>query len=140
MTAEELWKRSGLTGNYEAWPFGETPDKLAELVRQGTKTATCSAYDLYQINNEPLPQEGDYSVILNSDEEAVCIIKTLKVYVTEFNKVSEEHAFKEGEGDPSLEYWRVVHENFLINELASVNKIFDGNTKVVCEEFEVVYQ
>ena len=140
MTPEELWERSGLAGTYEAWSFGEAPDKLADLVLQGIKTATCSAYDLYQINNEPLPQAGDYSVILNSSEEAVCIIKTIKVYVTEFKNVSEEHAFKEGEGDRSLEYWRKVHESFLNNELASVNKEFDESTKVVCEEFEVVYK
>ena len=140
MTPEELWERSGLAGTYEAWSFGEAPDKLADLVLQGIKTATCSAYDLYQINNEPLPQAGDYSVILNSSEEAVCIIKTIKVYVTEFKNVSEEQAFKEGEGDRSLEYWRKVHESFLTNELASVHKGFDENTKVVCEEFEVVYK
>ena len=139
MTPEELWERSGLAGTYEAWSFGEAPDKLADLVLQGIKTATCSAYDLYQINTEPLPQAGDYSVILNSSEEAVCIIKTIKVYVTEFKNVSEEHAFKEGEGDRSLEYWRKVHESFLTNELASVHKSFENNTKVVCEEFEVVY-
>ncbi|MBQ3291815.1 MAG: ASCH domain-containing protein [Mogibacterium sp.] len=140
MTAEELWKKSNISGTYEAWAFGEASDKLADLVVQGIKTATCSAYDLYLINNEPLPQAGDYSVILNSREEAVCIIKTIKVTVTEFSKVSDEHAFKEGEGDRSLEYWRKVHVNFLTNELASVNKTFDENTKVVCEEFEVVYK
>lgn len=139
MTAEELWKRSGLTGTFEAWAFGEAPDKLAELVLQGIKTATCSAYDLYQVNNEPLPEAGDYSIILNSDEEAVCIIRTLKVYVTEFSKVSEEHAFKEGEGDRSLDYWRKVHIDFLTNELASVNIAFDESKKVVCEEFEVIW-
>ena len=140
MTSEELWEKSGLSGTYEAWPFGEAPDKLAELVLKGIKTATCSAFDLYQIYNETLPQEGDYSVILNSKEEAVCIIKTLKVYVCEFSQVSEEHAFKEGEGDRSLKYWRKVHSNFLTNELASVNRLFDEHTKVVCEEFEVVYR
>ena len=140
MTAEELWRRSGLTGPYEAWAFGEAPDKLADLVVSGIKTATCSAYDLYQLEQEPLPQKGDYSVILNSKDEAVCIIKTVRVYVSEFNKVSADHAYKEGEGDRSLDYWRKVHENFLINELAAVHKSFDENTKVVCEEFEVVYQ
>ena len=140
MTPEELWERSGLTGTYEAWSFGEAPDKLAELVLQGTKTATCSVYDLYLIYDEKIPQEGDYSIILNSNKEAVCIIRTLKVYVTEFSRVSEEHAFKEGEGDRSLEYWRKVHSNFVTNELASVNKLFDEHSKVVCEEFEVVYR
>ena len=140
MTAEELWEESGLSGDHEAWAFGEAPDKLAELVVQEIKTATCSAYDLYQINNEPIPQAGEYSIILNSREEAVCIIKTLKVYVTEFSNVSEEHAFKEGEGDRSLEYWRLVHIDFLTKELAAVHKTFDENTKVVCAEFEVVYK
>ena len=70
----------------------------------------------------------------------MCIIKTIKVYVTEFRNISKEHAFKEGEGDRSLEYWRQVHESFLTNELATVHKGFDENTKVVCEEFEVVYK
>jgi uncharacterized protein YhfF len=50
MTAEELWKKSGFYGTYEAWPFGEAPDELADLVLRGIKTATCSAYELYQIN------------------------------------------------------------------------------------------
>ena len=139
MTADELWKKSGLSGTYEAWPFSEAPDKLADLVLQKIKTATCSAYDLYQINHEPLPKAGDYSIILNSKEEAVCIIQTTKVYVAEFKDVSDEQAYKEGEGDRTLAYWRKVHESFLINELASVNKTFSQNTKVVCEEFEVVY-
>ena len=107
---------------------------------QEIKTATCSAYDLYQAEGEPIPKVGDYSIILNSDGEAVCIIKTTTVYVTEFNKVSSEHAYKEGEGDRSLDYWREVHINFLTNELASVHHSFDETTKVVCEEFEVVYK
>ena len=139
MTPEKLWKRSGLSGTYEVWSFEEAPE-LAELVLQGIKTATCSVYDLYRINNEKIPQEGDYSIILNSNKEAVCIIRTLKVYVTEFSQVSEEHAFKEGEGDRSLEYWRKVHSNFVAKELASVNILFDEHSKVVCEEFEVVYR
>lgn len=140
MTAEELWKKSDLRGAYEAWPFGEAPDKLADLVMRGIKTATCSAYDRYQRDHEPLPRPGDYSIILNSRGEAVCIIQTRKVYVTEFSRVSEEHALKEGEGDRSLAYWRTVHANFLANELSSMHQSFDDHTKVVCEEFEVVYK
>ena len=103
------------------------------------KTATCSAYDLYQVEGEPIPKEGDYSVILDSNSEAVCIVRTVKVYITEFHQVSEEHAYKEGEGDRSLEYWRKVHIDFLTRELAELNMIFTENTKVVCEEFELVF-
>ena len=139
MTAQELWRKSGLTGSYEAWAFGDAPDKLAALVKNGVKTATCSAYELYQIDGEPLPKEGDYSVILDSNGEAVCIVKTVKVYVTEFRLVSAEHAYKEGEGDRSLEYWRKVHTDFLARELSKSSLTFSENTQVVCEEFEPVY-
>ena len=58
MTPEKLWGRSGLSGTYEVWSFEESPDELSELVLQGIKTATCSVYDLYRINNEKIPQEG----------------------------------------------------------------------------------
>ena len=139
MTAEDLWRRSGLTGIYEVWAFGEAPDKLASLVKGGIKTATCSAYDLYEAEDESLPVVGEYSVILDSHDEAVCIIRTEKVYVVEFDQVTAEHAWKEGEGDRSLEYWRKVHEDFLSKELAEINRSFNGHTKVVCEEFEMVF-
>ena len=59
--------------------------------------------------------------------------------MTEYNQVSADHAFKEGEGDRSLEYWQMVHIIFLANELSSVHRSFDEHTKVVCEEFEVIY-
>ena len=140
MTAEELWERSGLSGEYGAWAFGGAPNKLADLVKNGIKTATFSAYDLYEAENEPLPQAGDYSVILDAGGEAVCIIRTTRVYVTAFDQVSEENACKEGEGDRSLQYWRKVHEEFLTEELASIRMPFHEKVRVVCEEFEVVYQ
>lgn len=139
MTAEELWKRSGLTGLYESWAFSDAPDTLAVLVKNGKKTATCSSYDVYQVNKLSLPKPGDYSVILDSNGEAVCIVKTTKVYVTEFHRVSKLHAYQEGEGDRSLEYWRKVHIDFLTRELAELHQTFDENKKVVCEEFELVY-
>ncbi len=139
MTAEELWLASGLKGKYESWAFGDAPDQLADLVRRGIKTATCSAYDLYRIGHEPVPKAGDYSVILDAEGDGVCIIRTTKAEVVEFEQVSRDHAYKEGEGDRSLEYWRQVHEEFLTRELASVHMTFSGKTKVVCEEFELVY-
>lgn len=139
MTPEELWRQSGLTGTYEAWAFGDAPDRLASLVKQGIKTATCSSYDAYLTTGEPIPQVGDYSIITDSTGDAVCIIRTTSVRVSPFAQVSADHAYKEGEGDRSLEYWRAVHEDFLSRELATIGRTFDKNTPVVCEEFELVY-
>ena len=89
---------------------------------------------------EPLPQSGDYSVILNSKDEAVCIIQTTKTTVVPFDEVSEEHAYKEGEGDRSLAYWRVVHEEFFTKEFEETEIEFNGQTRILCEEFKVVYK
>ena len=139
MTAQEMWNASGIEAEYEAWAFGDDPDTLAELVRTGVKTATASAYPFYELEGEDLPKAGEYSVILNTKDEAVCIIRTTRVYVTPYRDVTAEQAWKEGEGDRSIDYWRRVHEAFFRKELEAVGLIFTEDMGVVCEEFEVIY-
>jgi uncharacterized protein YhfF len=139
MKSEEMWKKSGLDGEYDAWAFGDDPDGLAELVKKGIKTATCSAYIFYELEGEEIPKVGEYSIIEDSNENAVCITRTTKVYITAYDEVTAEHAFKEGEGDRSLAYWRKVHEDYFTEELKEIDRPFDQKMKLVCEEFEVVY-
>ena len=139
MAPEEMWNQSGLQGTYESWAFSGASDELAELVVKGIKTATCSALAIYEVENESLPEVGNYSVILDSRGDAVCIIKTTRVSVVPFCKVSAEHAYKEGEGDRSLDYWRRAHMEFFSKELGAIGYGFDETVKVVCEEFQVVY-
>ena len=138
MTAEKMWRMSGLEDEYKAWAFGGDADELAQLVKDGKKTATCSALVFYKLEDEELPQVGEFHIILDSEENAVCITRTTKVYVTTFDAVSEEHAFKEGEGNRSLEYWRKVHKKFFADELKAINRQFNERIELVCEEFEVV--
>ena len=100
MTAKEMWEIFSKENNleneeYEVWAFGDDSDKLAELTVNGIKTATCSAYYLYEKEDEELPKAGEYSVILNSRDEAVCVIKNVKVYIDRFCNISEEHSYKE---------------------------------------------
>jgi uncharacterized protein YhfF len=148
MTEKEMWniytKNNNVKNkNYTAWCFGgeaEEANELAELVVMGRKTATASAYELYKIENSPLPPVGDLNIILDTNNNAVCITETTKVYTCPFNQVSESHAFKEGEGDLSLEYWRKVHKDFFTKELSVYNLGFDENMIVVCEEFKVVWK
>ena len=145
MTAEELWARFAAAhhieqDSYEAWAFGGDPDGLARLVLAGEKTATSSAYDLYSLEGEPLPQAGKYDVLLNSREKAVCILHTTRVYVTAFDAVTPDHARREGEGDKSLAYWRQVHEAFFSDCLRGAGLAFTPETRVVCEEFEGAFR
>ena len=145
MTAEELWKKFTESqhpevSEYDAWAFGDDADLLADLVLRGEKTATASAYVFYELEGEPLPKAEEYSVVLDSEENAVCIIQTKKVSVLPFSAVTAEHAYKEGEGDKSLSYWREVHERFFREELEEVGLAFTPDLLVVCEEFDLVYK
>lgn len=147
MEAKEMWLRFCQKENidpdtpYEAWAFGSAPDELADLVLRGMKTATASGYDLYALDDsEPMPKAGDYSVILNSREEALCVIRTTKVYAVPFRDVTAEHAFKEGEGDRGLAYWRQVHWDFFMEDFGACGLQFDEERMILCEEFEVVYR
>ena len=144
MKPEDMWesycKNNHLSNEaYEAWAFGVEPDKLAELVIQGVKTATSSLYVLYELEKELLPKENSYSVLLDSRGDAKCIIKTTRVYVVPFNMVSDIHAYREGEGDRSLAYWRKVHQQFFADCLKEVGLSFSETMDIVCEEFEIVY-
>ena len=144
MKANELWNKYTEDNNikdasYEAWCFGGNPDKLAELVVKGIKTGTASLNYWYETKGERKPEPGDYSVILDSNDNAVCIIQTSKVYIRLFKEVSAEHAYKEGEGDLSLAYWRKVHEEFFTDELKDEELKFSEDLEVVLEEFELKY-
>ena len=144
MTPQTLWNQykeiNPLAGpEPEAWAFGAAPDLLAELVAKGVKTATASAYDEYVHFEEELPKVGDLDVVLNGQGQAVAIIETTKVTVLPFRDVSADHAYKEGEGDRSLTYWRQVHEELFTKWLADIGLTFSPESKVVLEEFHVVY-
>ena len=142
MNAQEMWNlfTNDESLEYEEWDFGDDADLLADLVIKGIKTATSSNYIFYELENEELPKVNEYSIILNSKDEAVCIIQTTNVYVTPFNEVSEEHAYKEGERNRTLQDWIDIHKDFFGNELKSIGKEFQDDMLVVCEEFQVVYK
>lgn len=144
MTHEELWEsyhslNQEAGDDYQTWAFAVEADELANLVMRGQKTATSSLYVWYERGEERLPQVSDYNVILNGREEAVCIVETMKVSIV-FNEVTEEHAFKEGEEDRSLESWRSAHHEFFSKELLEIGLQFHEEMLVVCEEFQVVYK
>lgn len=127
---------------YTAWHFCDNPtdaDHLAELVKSGIKRATTSLYHWYHNGGEPLPKEGEYSLILNGLGEAQCLIQTQSVEILPFEQVTAEFAATEGEGDGSLEYWRRAHISFFERELKGTGIAFEPQMPVVCEVFKRVY-
>ncbi len=148
MTDEEMWKAfcleegMDIETEYDSWAFGGTDsmaDELAALVLEGKKTATASWYDEYVFDNVPIPEKGAYSVILNSKDEALCIVRNYCVSCVPFREVTHWHAYLEGEGDRSLRHWRNVHEDFFSDAAERIGDRFDDRGRVVLEKFTVVY-
>lgn len=132
----EFWGAKERPALVSAWMFGEAADELAQSVIEGKKTATCSAHVIYELENAPVPVIEEYSIILNSHEEPVAIIKTVDVSVIPMNEVTEEFALAEGDG--SYRNWKEIHERYFKRELDKVGLKFTEDILLVCERFELV--
>ncbi|MFE6734356.1 ASCH domain-containing protein [Microbacterium sp. NPDC057650] len=142
---ERFWRSSGAgvgAATPPAWSFGDSPalaDELLELALRGEKTAMASALWEFEAEGDPLPQPGDLAIVLDGAGEPRALIRTTAVVVVPFEEVSAEHASLEGEGDLSLDYWRVEHERAWRGTLAHTRYEFDTRMLVVCERFELLF-
>ena len=122
----------------DAWAFGSNKkdaDELAELVRRGIKTATTSEY---VPGDEDMPKNGDWNIILDGQGKPVCVVQDKVVEIVPYNQISAEHAYHEGEGDRSYQYWRKVHDQFFEEEFKANGQKFYPQAPMVCEIFEKV--
>ncbi|MBL5922189.1 ASCH domain-containing protein [Lelliottia amnigena] len=118
-----------------AWQMGDSPElanTLADLIIRGQKTASCGSLASYQ-REEFAPRMGSYNIILNGEDEPVCVIRLVSMQLVRFCDVTAEYARKEGEGDLSLAYWRKEHQRFFARE-----GYFSEDMELIAEEFEVV--
>ncbi|MCT4620371.1 MAG: ASCH domain-containing protein [Marinisporobacter sp.] len=129
--------------NYISWHFCDNEkdaNDLAQLVKQNVKRATTGLHYSYEIDGEELPKVGDLNIITDWHGMAQCIVETTKVTILPFNKVTEELAQIEGEGDQSLKYWQEAHRSAFSRRLKEYDMEFREDTLVVFEEFEIVYK
>lgn len=149
-SASILWQqfktKYGLShDNYQVWSFGDSPemaDELLACVLSGEKTGTSSLHLLYELEleQENMPEVGEYSVILDGNDEAQAIIGTKVVEIVPYANMSEVHAYLEGEGSRTLAYWRSVHQPFFEKELAEYQLAFSEDMLIVYELFELLFQ
>lgn len=123
-----------------AWAFGATPEQADEslrLVADGIKTATCCPLRDYQAEDEPVPQPGTLSIVLDGSGRPRALVRDVDVRLVRFDRVDEEHAYAEGEGDRSLAHWQAVHEWFFIEYDSNVRG-FSRDMLLVLERFELL--
>ena len=113
MTPQEMWNaykkiNPSIGDEIDAWAFGVEADLFGRFGFKRRKTATAQPMIFIQLITNPSTRR-DLWYHLDSQDRAVCIVEITKVSVQPFHQVSADHAFKEGEGDKSLAYWRQVH-------------------------------
>ncbi|NIF06557.1 ASCH domain-containing protein [Chryseobacterium sp. Tr-659] len=121
--------------------FGGKEDatSISKLVISGTKKATASLLWVYEEENSPIPQIGEYNVITDSDGNPVCIIQTTHISVIPFNEVDHKFAFDCGEGDQTLKSWREMYQEYIQSECERIGRIPTSEIPLVCEYFKVVF-
>ena len=128
---------------YVAEGWGDSPrlaDELGTLIVTGAKTATCSALWEYEAEGSALPEAGSKTIVLDGQDDPLCIVETTEVVVRPYDEVDAKFAYEEGEGHRSLEYWRDAHWRFFSRTLPTIGKEPSVDMPLVCERFRVIYE
>jgi uncharacterized protein YhfF len=128
--------------DYDTFAFGDSPemaDELAGLVLHGPKRATAGLVVEYERNNEPIPREGSYAVVLDGSGSPVCVIRTTQVKVKPLREVDGTFAWDEGEGDRTVAWWLDAHRRFFMRGCAAAGVAFSDDLLTVFERFELVW-
>jgi uncharacterized protein YhfF len=112
--------------------------ELAALVIEGRKTATASLAEVNRLRPETAPVENGYSVVTDFGDEPQCVIQTTSMTLVPFLDVDADFAAAEGEGDLTLDYWRLVHRDYYTREAAGLGIEFDEDSLVCCERFRLL--
>lgn len=110
------------------------------LINTGIKTASCSLRAGYAIEQEPEPVVGQLTVVLDWQQQPVCIIKVIRIEYCQFKNVTPEFAALEGEGDRSYRHWRHTHLEFFRQDAEGLGLCFDEESELILEYFVKVFQ
>ena len=117
-------------------PYTETANELGQLIIQGEKTAASSVYILYQLEGIPMPNVGLHTIVLDSEDNPLGIIKTTEMTIIPMNKVPPQFALDEG--DLSYEFWYNTHKIYFENLLKYHDIKFTDDILLVCERFQLI--
>lgn len=119
--------------NIELWHLGDNKrqaNKLFKLVKEGKKTATSYLF-------EGTFEEAQYSFLTNWDKSEMILLETINTNLVKFKDVTPAHAYKEGEGNRTLKYWKKQHKKFFDKQLKKQGKKFDEDILIITEEFKI---
>jgi uncharacterized protein YhfF len=127
---------------YTVEAFGDTEamaDELVALVISGKKRATASLLRDYTTRDDPVPQAGDFVVVVDSVGRPRCIWRSTEVIVKPLNDVDDAFAWDEGEGDRTRDWWISAHQDYFSAQARHEGFEMCGVIETVFERFEIVW-
>jgi uncharacterized protein YhfF len=123
---------------------GPLRDQLVAAILSGAKTTTSGLVLEYERENEPLPEIGQQSAVIDSDGRRIAVIELTEIRVIRLADVDLQHALDEGEGDTSVAEWRAGHERFwhsveMREELGDPDFTVNDDTRVLTQRFRLVH-
>jgi uncharacterized protein YhfF len=133
---------AGLTHErYTVVQPGDSPElaiELTELMLAGTKRATASLVRDFESEGEPLPQPGDYVVVVDGAHTPRCIWQTTEVTIKPLIEVDDAFAWDEGEGDRSRASWLDNHRRYFARQASREGFAMHDQIQTVFERFKIV--
>ncbi|HEX2774133.1 MAG TPA: ASCH domain-containing protein [Micromonosporaceae bacterium] len=122
---------------------GPLRDKLVAAILSGAKTSTSGLVLGYERENEPLPEVGRRSAVVDSEDRRVAVIELTEVRIVRLADIDLQHALDEGEGYESVAQWRAGHETFWHSaevraELGDPGFTVDDDTLVLAQRFRLL--
>jgi uncharacterized protein YhfF len=132
--------KEGYAGSFSFGFSAADAYQIADLVLNGTKTATGSVLWSYEFDKESIPRCGEYWIVLDGESIPVCIIQTTDVSIVPFDEVPECYAYEGGEEDRTMKTWRTIYWKFILSECSRIGREPNKKAPLVMERFKVVYR
>ncbi len=144
---DEFWTKfvsvtENVAADYTVVAFGDTAamaDELIALVISGKKRATASLLRDYAAGIEPVPQAGDFVVVVDGGGGPRCIWRTTEIVVKPLNEVDDAFAWDEGEGDRTRDWWLSAHRDYFAAQARREGFKMCDTIETVFERFEIVW-
>lgn len=140
--AEFVAANRAIDRDYTVVVFGdgsEPWDELVELVLRGSKRATASLARDYASGDEPMPQVGDFVMVVDSMGTPRCIWRTTEIVVKPLIDVDDSFAWDEGEGERTRDSWLRDHRAYFGDQAGREGFEMSDGLETVFERFEIVW-
>jgi uncharacterized protein YhfF len=126
---------------YVALEMGDSPElanELVDLMLAGRKRATAALVRDFG-GEEPLPEVGDYVVVVDASRTPRCIWRTTEVTIKPLVEVDDAFAWEEGEGDRSRALWLDAHQRCFARQADREGFTMHDRMPTVFERFKLVW-